>query len=325
MWRRLNREDLRTSNPLLGSDEPGGRLIWRVYEEYEVQRSEEGVAFVQVAGMGTPHEAAAIDAYEPITDTPHLFLEFARLVESKSTGEALSNWIHRYGVPGFSYEGIWGGGDALQQSVPYPYHNNKGGTLDSFEHIWAIAWEANQSLLLYEAATSGDVRKLEQVLFSDNNQEWVRDRRQGLEARSEATSASWREVLVNDALFQLIEYASGALISYCYPVISYPRSYSHILEDHAPPLTLDKLSRGWGARNLLGAMGLQFYWLITSGGELDRCKYCGRIISHAPSVPGSRPVEGRKTRSDKVFCDSRCRQNYHYHNRIKPHRPSGSS
>jgi hypothetical protein len=67
MWRRLNREDLRTSNPLLGSDERRGRLIWRVYEEYEVQRSEEGVAFIQVAGMGTPHEAAGIDAYEPIT------------------------------------------------------------------------------------------------------------------------------------------------------------------------------------------------------------------------------------------------------------------
>src|SRR5918994_1889161 len=100
MWRRLSREDFGSSNPLLGSDEPRGRLIWRVYEEYEVQRSEEGVAFVQVAGMGTAHEAGAIDAYEPITDTPHLFLEFARLVESKSTGEALYNWIHRYGVPG---------------------------------------------------------------------------------------------------------------------------------------------------------------------------------------------------------------------------------
>jgi hypothetical protein len=323
MWRRLNREDLRTSNPLLGSDERRGRLIWRVYEEYEVQRSEEGVAFIQVAGMGTPHEAAAIDAYEPITDTPHLFLEFARLVESKSTGQALTNWIQRYGVPGFSYEGIWGGGDALQQSVPYPYHNDKGGTLDSFEHIWDIAWEANHALLLYEAAISGSRPKLEQVLkyVLSSDREDDGETRQRSKTQTESEDDGRLDGLVSVALSQMIEYASGALTSYCYPVISYPDCPEGELRLLAP----DKLSRGWGARNLLGAMGLQFYWLITSGGELDRCKYCGRIISHTPSVPGSRPVAGRKTRSDKVFCDSRCRQNYHYHNRIKPHRPSGSS
>ena len=69
-------------------------------------------------------------------------------------------------------------------------------------------------------------------------------------------------------------------------------------------------------------MGLQFYWLITSGGELDHCKYCGRVISNAPPVPGSRTVKERKPRSDKTFCNSRCRQNYHYHTRIKPARQS---
>ena len=30
----------------------------------------------------------------------------------------------------------------------------------------------------------------------------------------------------------------------------------------------------------------------------------------------------RLTRKDKEFCDSRCRQNYHYHNRIKPSQKS---
>jgi len=320
MWRRLNREDLASSNPLLGSDGARGSLVWRVYEEYEVQRSEEGVKFVQVAGMGTAHEAAAIDAYDSISDTPYLFLEFARLVESKSTGEALYNWIHRYGVPGFSYEGIWDRGNALQQSVPHRYHNDKGGTLDSFEHIWDIAWEANHALLLYEAATSGSLPKLEQILkhILSFDSEDDGERRKRSKVRAESEDDGRLDGLVSVALGQMIEYASGALISYCYPVISYP----DWPEGELPLLAPDKLSRGWGARNLLGAMGLQFYWLVTSGGELNRCKYCGRIISHAAAVPGSRPVEDRKVRSDKVFCDSRCRQNYHYHHRTKAKRQS---
>jgi hypothetical protein len=325
MWRRLNKVDLVISNPLLGGEETRGRLVWRVYEEYEVRESEDGTRFVQVAGRGTDHEAAAVEVYEPITDTPYLFLEFARLVESRSTGEALSAWIGRYGVPGFSYEGVWAKGDALQQSVPHSFHDDKGGTLDSFDNIWAIAWEANKSLLLYEAAIGGDQHKLEQVLFSDEDPERVADRRQWFEAKAEATGASYEDVLVNAALFQLIEYASGALISYCYPVISYPLSHSHISEYAAPPMKPDQLARGWGARNLLGAMGLQLYWLLTSSGDLVRCKYCGRTISYVPPIPVGEVYKARKPRKDKEFCDSRCRQNYHYHNRIKPHRLSGHS
>ena len=210
---------------------------------------------MQVAGRGTNHEAAAVEVYEPITDTPYLFLEFARLVEHRSTGEALSDWIRRYGVPGFSYEGVYGTGDALQQSVPSAFYNDKGGTLDSFGNIWAIAWEANESLRLYEAAMGGDRNKLERVLFSDEDSEHAADRRQRLEVRAEATGASYEEVLVNAALFQLIEYASGALISYCYPVISYPPRYSHIPEDAAPPMAPDKLTRGWGRETSWGQWG----------------------------------------------------------------------
>lgn len=76
------------------------------------------------------------------------------------------------------------------------------------------------------------------------------------------------------------------------------------------------LTRSWVPVNLLGAMYLQFYWMMTSFGDLSRCKSCGQIISHAPSTAGS--GQTRKPRSDKEFCNSRCRQNYHYQNRIKP-------
>ena len=42
------------------------------------------------------------------------------------------------------------------------------------------------------------------------------------------------------------------------------------------------------------------------------------LISHAPPVPvGDERKARRKPRKDKDFCDSRCRQNYHYHKRVK--------
>jgi hypothetical protein len=80
----------------------------------------------------------------------------------------------------------------------------------------------------------------------------------------------------------------------------------------------DLLTRSWVPVNLLGAMYLQFYWVMTSSGDLSRCKYCSQIISRAPSVDGS--AQTRKPRNKNQFSDSRCRYNYHYHNRIKPAR-----
>lgn len=324
MWRRLIREDLSSSNPLLGGNERHGHLRWRVYEQYEFSQLENGDYFVHVADRGTERQASVVDSYEPITDTPHLFLEFARLVESKSSGDALYDWIHKYGLLGLSPRLTSHDALSLAQASPDLYNDDRGGSLDNLENIWALAWEANESLLLYEAATGGDQEKLEQVLFLDEDPDWVKDRRQRLEYRAEITGAGWVQTLVNAALFQLLEYAHGPLITSCYPVVSYPPRFSHMPDQDAPPMRPDDLSRGWGARNLWGAMGLQFYWLITSGGQLDHCRYCGRVIPHAPPVPGSRPLKSRKVRSDKTFCDSRCRQNYHYHSRMKHGRRSGT-
>ena len=62
----------------------------------------------------------------------------------------------------------------------------------------------------------------------------------------------------------------------------------------------------WKFDNLVGAMYLQAYWMLTSGDELGRCEYCSRIISLARPHP-----EGRKRRRDKRFCDDACRQANH--------------
>jgi hypothetical protein len=314
MWRRLNREDLKGSNPLLdeGDSYQPWPVRWQVYEDYEIVPAPDGSDwhYIQAAGRDTDRQSEWICAYNPLIDTPYLFLEFARIAENKDPAKALEGWFRKYGLLGMtknpsresrqSYKGI---------GFPTLYHDDRGGPWDRIEVIWDIVDQYNESLILYEAVLGRDDVKLERALFPAYDLKWAEDRRNALEKRAEASGAEWTDTLINAALNQVIEYASGSLRTYAYPYIAYPEDEN---------LTVNRLTRSWGARNLLGAMGLQFYWLITSAGELSRCKYCGRIISYAPPIPGS--AASRKPRKDKEFCDSRCRQNYHYHNRIKPER-----
>jgi hypothetical protein len=62
----------------------------------------------------------------------------------------------------------------------------------------------------------------------------------------------------------------------------------------------------WYYDALLGAMYLQMYWILTSGGDLVRCEHCRRVISLARPHP-----QDRKRRRDKRFCDDACRQAHH--------------
>jgi hypothetical protein len=133
---------------------------------------------------------------------------------------------------------------------------------------------------------------------------------------ADKTRSDQIDALVSVALLEVWEFI-GAVEVFAYPVIGPTGDLNH-----QPLLTVERLQASWGVRNLVGAMYLQFFWLVTSAGELARCKYCGRIISYAPPVRVGEVHYARKPRKDKEFCDSRCRQNYHYHNRIKPNRDS---
>jgi hypothetical protein len=318
MWRRLNRGDLEGSNPLLADEEfpRPWPVRWRVYEDYEILPAPDGSdwRYIQAMGRNGGGQPKCVHSYNPLIDTPYLFLEFARITERRDPFRALLDWFERYGLLGMTEETRmedrehWKG-----MNFPQVRHDDRGGPADRIEVIWELAHQYNESLVLYEAVLSRDEGKLEHALFPEHELEYAEVRRHGLEEKAEASGASWTDVLVNSALHQVIEYASGDLYIYAYPHIVYPDEEF---------FTVEGLTRGWGARNLLGAMGLQFYWLITSAGELAHCQHCGRIISYAPPIPSGENRRTRKPRTDKKFCDDRCRQNYHYHNRIKPDKNS---
>jgi len=315
MYRRLGREDLAKTNPFLEQAERPRRLLWRVYEEYEVVDDEEALPYIRASGSegtGTPQ---TVRTYNPLVDTPYLFLDFARIAERKNPGEALSQWIDKYGLMGFAYSYPEVGDEVRPQLVVPPReYDDRGGPGETLSAVWYEVRTANEMLTLYEAALNRDPENLELLLFPpDEESEWLEQRRKYGRELMRKSGASWTDVLIDMALGQVWEYVM-TLGVFAYPAIS---TVGNLHERQR--LTVDRLTASWGVRNLIGAMYLQFYWLITSAGELSRCKYCGRIISYAPPMP---ETGKRKPRKDKEFCSTSCRQNYHYHNRIKPSRQS---
>jgi hypothetical protein len=313
LLRRLGREDLASVNPFLREKESHAPILWHVYEDYELVEEEDALPYLRASIPKGYESPKRVRSYDPLVDTPRLFLDFARIAERKNPANALSQWIAQYGLLGFADSSPqWFPEASPQVTVPPRWYDDMGGTGETLKAVWNEVYTTNSTLALYEAVLNRDPVKLESLLFPPGEEpEWLERWRHYANRLMKETGSDWIDVLVDRALGQVWEYIM-ALAVFAYPTIS-PTGRKH----QQPLLTVDRLNASWGVRNLLGAMYLQFFWLVTSAGELARCKYCGRIISYAPPMPES---EKRKPRKDKEFCDSRCRQNYHYHNRIKPTR-----
>lgn len=316
MWRRLNREEFAQVNPELKDSDKYGSLIWHVYDDYQMIEADEGLTYLQAANFD---DAVPARAYYPLTDTPHLFLEFARLSElpgwENHVGEdPLSRWIDKYGLLGFAREEKQVVNDTpmsrvVERVFSRPMHDDRGGADELAAFYGWFADELNEALVYYEAVLSGDRDKLlEAHTLGHENQEEARlDCLERYEIRSEGESLE--EYLTSRALFQIMEFTNASDLTWVRPSATFPMKPG---SSWPPAIALEEISGRLEPKNLIGAMLLQFYWLLTSGNALTRCKYCNKRIVQ------SRRLGIRKGRSDRVYCDSRCRQNYHYHHRRKP-------
>lgn len=319
MWRRLIREDLEGSSPL--------REGRRSYEFYWY-RWESGYSLIEREGMEPYFEALRKDdpgniyRYAPLIATPHLFLEFARLQErGEDLDSAIYSWIADYGVLGLhmSKPGVF------REEVPsimyfVGEHSTEGGSGETLTKFREEVRIANRVLTLYEATLSKDRAKLEQTLgIYDDTLETLNGRKH-LRSLARHRGITYDNNLLHEALERVFEYVQQVLEVFAYPCLVHHSPSTRPPTDHV--WTSETMRSSLWPRNLLGAMYLQFMWLVDSAGELARCKHCKRLISHAPSRPGS---DDRKPRKDKAFCDSRCRQNYHYQNRVRVKRSSGNT
>lgn len=337
-----NREDLQASNPLVAGDHASFlRCTWTVYSKYDSPthwRDEAGHIWEfngEEKYLQASENARVKLQYEPLVDIPYLFLEFARVVKDKGGGHvALKQWVESRGLLGL--------------------HENRdsGGPGELLEEMWEHACRARNLLDMYEAALSRDEERLRKG-FASEAESWstgpgfvpyLIDELPAAQRRDAQENSEWLQaelgssdiyyvpfdVDVDDASMDLLAEVAGRIA-----IARVQQTLAPLVRPSfgtlAPPTEgavrrwwdPELLTRSWVPVNLLGAMYLQFYWMMTSGGDLSRCKYCDQIISRASSSTGS--GQTRKPRNDKVFCSSRCRQNYHYNNRIKPARKGNTS
>jgi hypothetical protein len=284
-----------------------------VYDEYVIVDEGREGAYYTARG-----DLDACKYYDPLVDTPYLFLEFARLAERRDRNEAVGAWISHYGLLGLHHVERDLRMHTIEPFFPPLDYSSAGGPGESVARFDEEVERANYVLTLYEAALSNDVEKLEQTWRIQGNSENALEGRRYFRLMSEMIGATYLDALVHVATRQVLWVAWEVIPEFCYPSLT-PRSPSGEtkLEEALAP---EGLMASVRPRNLLGAMYTQFYWLLASGGDLSRCKHCGRIISHSAPALLKEGLRARKPRKDKEFCDSRCRQNYHYHHRIKASR-----
>src|SRR5215203_5128845 len=103
MGRKLNREEFAPTNPYVQEKDRHLRLLWAVYKDYEVVS--DGVDYPYLVACEQWESGSPVlegTYYSPLTETPYLFREFARIVEARDPEQELDTWISKYGLLGLS-------------------------------------------------------------------------------------------------------------------------------------------------------------------------------------------------------------------------------
>ena len=296
MWHRLGRDDFREASGLLG----GGSEThtWYVCESYELRELPEATGDSELADFLVPtysHNPDNFDrwrSYEPLTDTPDLFLKFAKLYRAQDQVRAMIAWVHSYGTLG---------------------HGRPRWSSGSPQHVGEFSRAVGQAagvLALYEAVLNGDGERAKSAVLEEYPFVglWWR-----IYNELPGKPAHMDRVFVADQISETVEEVYGGNYLH-YALATAAEEVEGMVGDLcSPALWVEEGARDpsgvtarWRFKSLLGAMYLQMYWLIAAGSDLTRCQYCGFPLSLARPNP-----EGRKRRSDKRFCDDACRQAHH--------------
>ncbi len=274
MQRRMSTEDFEQAGSLAGYSERRGMCLV-AKRGHEIV---DGVVRRPPVPNGTP---VSLTIYHPLRDTPDLFLKFAKIHVSRNQEDAVLDWTDRFGLLGGDNEGRLQDLDKVPISL----------FLDEAKRAWVV-------LSLFEAACNKDVPTIKDIV-------WNSDYRDVVDGFVDKLREDWPdEEYLETGLRVAWWTVESTTQMLCRPAMQLEGA-----KYLADPMTLRRV---WEFDNLLGAMYLQMYWLMTSAGELKRCEHCGRIVSLARPYP-----DGRKRRSDKRFCDNACRLANH-RNKKKP-------
>jgi hypothetical protein len=275
--------------------------VWTVCDAYEV-RGEAIVArhpfsdFETGKWTTTKVNSRWWHGYNPLEEAPDLFLKLARLNDEPDFIKAALRFSHTFGVLGV---------DTVK----------KGSVIDgtSLAGFREEAARAQKVLNLYEAVLNRDPIAAHATLHSLRSglTEVVPESELEAAILEDSGRQALEEHVIHSALTATLKMVNEKVRDLCH--IEARISYDIPLPLDDPLQLLEvrytdpsMVKSTWRFDNLLGAAYLQMHWLLTSGGNIARCNYCGRVIALTRPHP-----EGRKRRSDKRFCNDACRQAHH--------------
>ena len=308
MRRRVGGEDFKKTRA--SWREAGSVNRWGVCADYELRPTHRPLGDY-FESTRHPHEHYLVAQHaHPLIDDDHwsrykplevhdLFLRFARLSKQPNSPERALAWARKYGVLGLT--GAY-------------HHGWQGGEQDTVEAFDKQVVRAAGILALYEAVLNQDHGESRRLILEEYPSISVELWGSG--------SSDWS---LEETEKTIVDEFEGNYLAYALEASSWLVERTVRKECHPalrPEGTADPsgLAGSWGFESLLGAMYLQIYWLMASGGEVTRCRYCSRIISLNRPSPGA-----RKPPKHKKFCDNACRQSYYYHNKTKPTRRARGS
>lgn len=291
---------------------------WEIWEKYDTRPRKDGQRYILAAEPDESEELLMWRTmqrenlpkkgwvYWPLVENPDLFLEFARLaddggLDNASTVDELDTdknrdaalaWAREHGVLGLTFFG--------PDDFGFRPASTLGGKADTVAAFAHEAWKANGYLRLYEAATAEelDVDLISSYMIPRDKVVYTHP------AHPPARTRGWAlDVVATETQKKIAGNA-------------YPALYGEVR----------RLEAGWSFRNLLGAMWLQMFWLLTASEQPQRCKNCDSIIAYEqPNQPmqGTKANDrsaGYRTRKDKNYCDKKCRDQRHYLTVTKPRR-----
>jgi hypothetical protein len=311
MWSRLSKDDFLRTKELRSTYDLSAKG-WGVCEDYEIEevpsgeqylKTPEGWVFVGSTRIVPKYPISRHDKwtyYDPVNDTPDLFLRFARLNEGPLLPDSIRGWVRRYGLLGLNNHTDW--------VVGYwdPEYT---------EAINEMTKLASAVLKGYEAVLNSDSDAAKRIIFNNYSRvfslDWSSLRFDSgfLTIEKQDIAEAVEQDYDGDYTWYLLE-CCAEIVQEMVRAHSWPA-----LSVEGKPRRPVSVVAGWSIRNLLGAMYLQMYRLMAAGEEVTTCRYCGRVISLLESEN-----DDRKPRQDKKYCDDACRQRFHYHNRVKPRR-----
>ena len=200
--------------------------------------------------------------YRPLREYPALFAEFARL-DLRDDGQAALSWARKYGVLGLEYGPSRRPITAiLLPERGWPSEPSASRERDSVEAFVREARIAADVLALYKAAKKPNAQSERKWPAEHGPPEKIRNREviERMDVyeiyrpeRKAVGSRFWTEWGLDVCAAITQTYVS----EYCRPMM-YRRGDG-------------EFERGWGFDNLLGAMWLQMYWMLTAADDELRC------------------------------------------------------